>query len=919
MNQRTSKSALPAITAPQSDARIPKPFQAQIIANLCAKMLSPQRPPCLLRSPTGSGKTFMLTRVLQIASDARPTLWLWFVPYVTLVAQTQDSIDSEGAGLVAQQLTAALNEEPAAGLVLISTVQGVASGKERKAGYAGNEDDQQRSLASYFQRARSAGFSIGCVVDEAHIALKSTTEFGQFVQWLAPDHLLMATATPKDEKLSQFITASGYSHYETFSVSRTDVVAARLNKKWIETAVYDLRESMRGITDLQLTVLRRAWRRNQSIERELRSRGLATAPLMLVQVGNGDKTVEEAIEFLNKELLIPLAAIGQHSAEEPDPVMMAAIANDSSKQVLVFKQAAGTGFDAPRAFVLASTKPVNDADFATQFIGRVMRVPSELQKAFPNSEQVPADLDTAFIFLANAQAQAGFSQAADSIKAVKSELEGQTEALHLRRTAYGGVALTNRVTPQVPLIYDLSLLPTVAGNGERLAASTLAGEETTNAFNQLPIGTTVSLFDDSIENNAPDQIVDEPVTPPAKDSVVRVTAAAKPRKAPTTFDELLDAFSEAGIRSVRRSVNLRVPASFVTEVPAEFEAFTLDVEAAVKKLPIDVTLQNTAIQAALDRMKERELYTELFTGQTREEEVQVVTDADALLEITIEKLESLGLEEQDAIDAIATMGERLMGAIEQAVALQDDAIQNSSVNRRSKARQAACWVIHKRFAELEELLFAQLAGRAKEQPAKALPEALLIPGSVSLAPSPKNTYGIMFPSRGEVTTARDALRPEAKVYFRSDDYVLNESIHSVVALDATFELNEQETRFAKALDRAEFVHWWHRNPQGKPFSVGLVRADSEKLFYPDFVVCMEHVTGERPLLRLIDPKHDTKDAKRKAEHVSSFYGRVLFLTKDADRFKVVNEDGTVGEVVDFDDLSAMKDWMRSDPPRHQFE
>ena len=54
----------------------------------------------------------------------------------------------------------------------------------------------------------------------------------------------------------------------------------------------------------------------------------------------------------------------------PDPVLMAAIANDTSKEVLIFKQSAGTGFDAPRAFVLASTKSVNDADFAMQFIGR---------------------------------------------------------------------------------------------------------------------------------------------------------------------------------------------------------------------------------------------------------------------------------------------------------------------------------------------------------------------------------------------------------------------------------------------------------------------------------------------------------------------------------------------------------------------
>ena len=90
-------SVLPAITAPQGDTRVPKRFQASIIANLCRALQSPTRPPCLLRSPTGSGKTFMLTRVLAHISTAQPTLWMWFVPYVNLVAQTVDSLDSEGA------------------------------------------------------------------------------------------------------------------------------------------------------------------------------------------------------------------------------------------------------------------------------------------------------------------------------------------------------------------------------------------------------------------------------------------------------------------------------------------------------------------------------------------------------------------------------------------------------------------------------------------------------------------------------------------------------------------------------------------------------------------------------------------------------------------------------------------------------
>lgn len=922
------------ISASQGETRIAKVFQATLIQGLVGKLLSDARPPCLLRSPTGSGKTFMLTRVLQQVSSVQPTLWFWFVPYVNLVAQTVDAIDSEGAGLRAVQLASALNEAPTAGEVLISTVQGVASAKDRKTGYTSAEDDERRSIASFVERARSQGLRLGCVVDEAHIALKSTTEFGQFVQWLKPDALLMATATPKDDKLSAFITASGYSHYETFSVGRADVVRERLNKAWIESVVYDLRESMQSVTDLKLTVLRRAWRRNQCIARALQARGLSTVPLLLVQVGNGDEAIAQAHDFLMREMAVPAHAIGLHSADEPDPVMMAAIANDSSKQVLIFKQSAGTGFDAPRAFVLASTKPVNDPDFAAQFIGRVMRVAPELQRVFPEASSVPPELDTAYVFLANAESQAGFAQAAEAIKAVKTELEGQTEALHLRRTAYGGVALTNRETDQTPLTYDLSLLPVLAPNGEvltwpntqaaplpPLAHTPDGGAPGGHVF----LGQTGGLFDavdtpmDPAPDEAPDELLGAHEAPPAQGGASAQPRPARPApaKVPSNTDELLAALTEAGLRPVRRNAALNMPQRFITEVRPVFEAMSLDVQAAVQLLPLEPTLQANAIKAALNRMTEREIYTELFTGETREEDVQVMTDANNLLDITRAQLERMGLEEQGAHDAIAALALRLFGAVEQAWLLQEDAPRPADGVLRSKARQAACWVLHKRLAEFEELLHSQWATLAKEQEANLLPDVLLLPASVPVLPAKKSSYGIVFPAKGLVTAARDVLSGLARARYENQVYCLGDTVVSVAPMDATHELNEGETLFVKALEREPFVHWWHRNPQGKPYSVGLMRADSTNMFYPDFVVCMEHVAGEPPMMRLVDPKHDTKDASRKAQHISRFYGRVLFLTPDKKRFKIVNDDGSLGAVVDDDDLSALKDWMRAMPPLGQ--
>ncbi|MBK9443618.1 MAG: DEAD/DEAH box helicase family protein [Comamonadaceae bacterium] len=56
------------ITAPQSASFSPKQFQARIIHGVCGALAENPRPPCLLRSPTGSGKTFMLTKILENVS-----------------------------------------------------------------------------------------------------------------------------------------------------------------------------------------------------------------------------------------------------------------------------------------------------------------------------------------------------------------------------------------------------------------------------------------------------------------------------------------------------------------------------------------------------------------------------------------------------------------------------------------------------------------------------------------------------------------------------------------------------------------------------------------------------------------------------------------------------------------------------------
>ena len=66
--------------------------------------------------------------------------------------------------------------------------------------------------------------------------------------------------------------------------------------------------------------------------------------------------------------------------------------------------------------------------------------------------------------------------------------------------------------------------------------------------------------------------------------------------------------------------------------------------------------------------------------------------------------------------------------------------------------------------------------------------------------------------------------------------------------------------------------------------------------------------------RLVETKGNVKDAARKFKHVPDGYGRVLFVTKDQHRLRIVNVDGSLGETVEMDDLFAVRDWMRASKP-----
>ena len=895
--------AMDTIAMPAQSAVLqPEAFQSDLIANMARALLREPSPPCLLRAPTGSGKTFVISQVLERVSAKQPVLWFWFVPFVTLVQQTADALVTNTPSLSPCGLNDGRNQQAHAGMVLLSTAQAVAKAQSRTKGYDADGDDDTRTLAVFVARARAQGLQLGLVVDEAHIGLDKNTEFGKFAHWLRADYLVMATATPKDERLGEFLHHAGYGAQQAFAVGRDEVVNARLNKKYIEAVVYSLGQTLSTITDLRRTVLRQSWLRNLQIEKDLQAAGVHLVPLLLVQVANGADTVDEAADDLMRLCGVPPDAIGRHSSDDPDPVLMGAIAVDYSKRVLIFKQSAGTGFDAPRAFVLASTKPVNDADFAMQFIGRVMRVAGPVRSAFGKPREIPANLNTAYVYLGNAQAQAGFESAVKASVEVKSQLEGQTEKLLTRQTVSGAVSYTNRETDQDPLAYDMAL-------PEHPEASATTPEP---AAPEAPpaVGQT-SLFsfdaDGAAAHKVSELLWDDPVAAGLDKLKPSPQAAQRSAKrALRTRDEVMAVLKEHGLRAYPLKTGLaQLGRSLKTEQKPELNDMSDISRAVALRLPLDEALRSTAVKVALNRVNEQERHTELTMGTAYEQTIQVVIDRNALAREAMLALRELPqAEEEDYKIIVEELAERLRSSLDRALEEVAEGERTGALERRRLARDAAHWVIRKQVQSLREDMFSEIALRAQLVDAQPLPDVMVFPQALALEASRKNIYGVLPPSREAGERVEQVLFMDDRQWLADITHRLDGQDFVQGQFDGTWFGNSLEDAFSRALDRTEFVEWWHRNPRNKPYAVRVVRAEHDNYFYPDFVVCVRHSPDEAPMQRLLETKDDTKDAARKAKHSPASYGKVLFLTPDGNRMRWVNDDGSLGEALDFEDLQS---------------
>ncbi len=374
----------------------------------------------MLEAPTGAGKTLMAGAVAERFAASEAVVWFWFAPFKGLIEQSARFLRTQFRDLRVRDLRQ--DRDPGqtrSGDLFVTTWASVAvsNAEGRK---VRQQHESLPGLDEFVPLLRQAGLRIGVIVDEAHHSFRRDTQAMQlFREVLAPDYTLLTTATPDEREMVQFAAGLGIGKAGRVVLTREQAVEMGLIKRGLKAVAYLAETSVERIVDYEKTALADGWQMHCAIRAELQRLGVKLTPLMLVQIQTGGKKDDE--QRVKRKLLeigVPEEAIAIHTAREPDPDVLA-VAHDESKEVLIFKMKVALGFDAPRAFVLVSSRASRKVDFGLQVCGRILRVQRRLQER----SDLPPLMDYGYVFLADAGSQEGLVEAARKVDSIRTGLD----------------------------------------------------------------------------------------------------------------------------------------------------------------------------------------------------------------------------------------------------------------------------------------------------------------------------------------------------------------------------------------------------------------------------------------------------------------------------------------------------------------
>lgn len=345
----------------------------------------------LFRSPTGSGKTVMMSGIIErLALESESNLSFVWISKGILAEQSKDSLDVNigGGGITMSFLEDILDNEIKENEVLFINWEQIFSkagkdnpDKDIKKGDPINkfmkDNEHDKNLRKFCENSQSENRKIVLIIDESHLNITPNT-IKIIEEIIKPALQIDMTATPK--------IGGGYSYgdREGEYIELQTVKDAQMIKKEVIINPNIKNKDLESEKSGDQIIFEEALKKREELEKLYKKEGSKIRPLVLVQLPNeGEKLsaldkqkrdwVEKFLEergfsYKNKNLARWLTGDDKENLED--------IKNLNSKvDFLIFKQVVATGWDCPRANILVKFRQTKSEIFEIQTVGRIMRMP----------------------------------------------------------------------------------------------------------------------------------------------------------------------------------------------------------------------------------------------------------------------------------------------------------------------------------------------------------------------------------------------------------------------------------------------------------------------------------------------------------------------------------------------------------------
>ena len=312
----------------------------------------------ILKSPTGSGKTIILTYFMHQYIQSFPkTVFVWFTPGKgSLEEQSKAKMDkyihASQTKFLSDVMTAGFDENDS---------RFISWENMTKKGNNALKDSERTNFLEHIQHALNDGLRFVIIVDESH--QNNTIKADEIIQYFHTDKIIRCSATPK-----------GIAKAEVIEISEEEVIAAGLIKK-ILVINQDFPQTIETENQTEF-LLEKALAKQRDLRSEFLKRNVDINLLIVTQLPNKSETLQDGVErylatqgltYENGQLAIWLSDRHENLEDIDAP--------NAKSSAVIIKQAVATGWDCPRAYILVKLRDNMDETFEIQTIGRIRRMP----------------------------------------------------------------------------------------------------------------------------------------------------------------------------------------------------------------------------------------------------------------------------------------------------------------------------------------------------------------------------------------------------------------------------------------------------------------------------------------------------------------------------------------------------------------